>query len=393
MLILKTYFQVLKKYSGVVILFTAILLGFACFNFKTKDNAVGFSASRPDIYVFGEEEETGLSALLRDYLEEYANIRKPVLKDGGSGGDPQEDEAVEDALFYRDVAMIIRIPEGFGSDFLDGKRPALAVRSTKDAEASYVEMQLERFLETAGTLQQAGYSEKELIKRAREILWETVPATAAGSMDSEALSGATFYYNFANYSLLAGCVYAIAMILSSFRGKQIHRRTVVSGMNYRILNRRLLLANSLFTLLLWGLYVLISMVLIKDVMFTKHGLCYMANSFVFACCALSVGFLIGNLVPGKEALSGVINVVALGSSFLCGAFVPVQWLPEGVLKAAHLLPSYWFIQNNELIRKMETVDAASIKPLLINGAVILLFAALFVALTNLLERNSRRRRA
>ena len=32
----------------------------------------------------------------------------------------------------------------------------------------------------------------------------------------------------------------------------------------------------------------------------------------------------------KNAINGIINVVALGSSFLCGTFVPVEFLPNRV---------------------------------------------------------------
>ncbi len=67
-------------------------------------------------------------------------------------------------------------------------------------------------------------------------------------------------------------------------------------------------------------------------MFTVHGIILMVNSFVFSICALTIAILIANLVNNKNAINGIVNVVALGSSFLCGAFVPIEWLPDTVLK-------------------------------------------------------------
>ena len=75
-------------------------------------------------------------------------------------------------------------------------------------------------------------------------------------------------------------------------------------------------------------------------MFTTHGLMYLINSFVFTICAITIAFLIGTLINNKNAINGIVNVVALGSCFLCGAFVPMDWLPDAVLKIAHVLPSY-----------------------------------------------------
>ncbi len=385
MLIFRTYFKILNKYKGVVIIYTVILLFFAAFNMQTSDNSTNFVASRPDVYLENRDKEGALSALLCAYMEEQADVQAPGELDG--------EEALSDALFYRQVNEIIEIPEGFSEKFLAGERPDILVRSTGDYQAAYLEMQLERFLEVAALCQKAGMDEEELTEQVKEILAETAQAELTSSLDTENLSKGVFFYNFANYSLLAGCVYAIAIVLSSFRKGYIRRRVNASPVKYTRYNRQLLLANGVFALTLWGFYVIISMVMLKNVMFTKYGLLFVANSFVFALCALSIGFFIGNLTTNKEALSGIINVVALGSSFLCGAFVPAQWLPEGVLKVAHILPSYWFIQNNERIARLETFDFASLKPLLVNGGVILGFTALFVVLTNLLSRSGRRSRS
>ena len=69
---------------------------------------------------------------------------------------------------------------------------------------------------------------------------------------------------------------------------------------------------------------------------TKEGLIYILNSFIFTICATTMSFFIGNLITNKNAVNGIVNVVALGSSFLCGAFVPMRWLPDSVLKIAHV---------------------------------------------------------
>jgi len=88
-------------------------------------------------------------------------------------------------------------------------------------------------------------------------------------------------------------------------------------------------------------------------------------------------------VKSKEAINGIVNVLALGSSFLCGAFVPVEFLPKSVLMMAHILPSYWFIQNNEQISTLKHFDFVSLKPILVNFGVLLIFTILFGILTNL----------
>lgn len=161
---------------------------------------------------------------------------------------------------------------------------------------------------------------RRLTAKISETLSKQTEVEITSRLDTGRLSRAVFYFNFANYSILAGCVYVICLILSSFRDEKIRKRTVISCMEYKKYNRLLLLSNSLFAVLLWLFYVLLSFVLVGDVMFTAQGLVLVINSFVFTLCALAIAFLIGNLVKSKNAVNGIVNVVALGSSFLCGAF-------------------------------------------------------------------------
>ena len=125
-------------------------------------------------------------------------------------------------------------------------------------------------------------------------------------------------------------------------------------------------------------------------MFTTHGLIYILNSFIFTICAVAIAFLIGNLVSNKNAINGIVNVVALGSSFLCGSFVPLEWLPDTVIKIAHILPSYYYISSNEMIAKLEIVNFETIIPILKNMGIILIFMMVFIIATNIISRYNRK---
>lgn len=123
---------------------------------------------------------------------------------------------------------------------------------------------------------------------------------------------------------------------------------------------------------------------------SNQGIIYIINSFVFTMCATTIAMFIGNLVTNKNAINGIVNVVALGSSFLCGAFVPMEWLPDSVLKIAHILPSYYYISTNEVLTKMEVFNSETLKPIITNMAVMLGFAILFIILSNIVSRRKRK---
>lgn len=380
MIILKTFLKVLNKCKAPIIMYTVFLIFFGGFNMKTSDNSINFVASKPDILIVNQDKEEGITKNLIEYIENNSNIID--VEDN--------EEARNDALFYRDVNYIIYIPENFNKDFLENKNPKIDIKSTGDYQSSLAEMMLERYLKVAKIYKDVYSSETELIEKINDTLSKEVKITITSKLDTNKLDKATFFYNFTNYCILAGCIYVICLILSSFKRENINKRTIISSMNYKEYNRKLLISNSLFAIVLWVFYVLLSFVLVGDIMFTSHGIIYIINSFIFTMCAVTIAFLLGTLITNKNAVNGIVNVIALGSSFLCGAFVPVEMLPDTILKVAHILPSYWFIKTNEEIKTLEILDFETLKPIIMNMGMIVIFSILFVIITNILS--SRRRK-
>ena len=125
-------------------------------------------------------------------------------------------------------------------------------------------------------------------------------------------------------------------------------------------------------------------------MFSKHGAIYIINSLALTICATTIAFLLGNAISNKGAINGIVNVVALGSSFLCGVFVPMEWLPDSVLKIAHVIPTYYYVRTNEALKTLEEVNFETLKPVIINTGIILGFTVIFIILANIVSRRKRK---
>ncbi len=380
MTVFKTFWKIVNRYKFTVILYTVILIIFATANMQTSDTNTNFVASKPDILIINNDKDEKITENLINYIKNNSNI-VDIKKD---------DEAINDALFYRDVNYIIYIPENYGNDFLDGKNPEIKIKSTGDYNSSLAEMMLSRYVKVANIYLNQTKNEDELISKINDTLKENTKTEVTSKLNTDELSRAVFYYNFLNYSIIAGLVYIICLILSTFREEKIRKRTIISSMNYKKHNMQLLISNGILSVILWIFYVILSFVLIGDVMFTSHGLILIANSFVFSICALCIAFLIANIVSNKNAINGIVNVVGLGSSFLCGAFVPVEWLPDTVLKIAHILPSYWFIQNNEIVKTLEEVNMENLKPIFVNMFIVLAFSILYIIIANIVSKKKRK---
>ena len=380
MIVFKTFWKVLLKNKVTVIVYTMILLVFGLSNLKTNNQTVDFKASKPDIAIINFDEETEFVKGFSEYLKKNC-----IVKSFENNSD-----ILNDAIFYRDVNYILYIPKNFTNDFFEGKNPELEVKSTGDYQASYAEMIVSRYMQTANLFQGKINDENELVNKVQEILKNEVNIEMISKIDTSVMQKAATYYSFASYSLIACLVFMIGLIMNSFNEEKIKKRIIISSHNYKKHNRILLLANCCYSIIMWFLYVLISLIVLKDAMFNIRGLLFIINSLIFTICVTTFSVLIANAISNKDALSGISNVVSIGSSFLCGAFVPADWLPNFVVKIAHIIPTYYYINSNDKISVIEEITTKNIQPIIINTVIMLSFSIVFIVLSNVVVRRKRK---
>lgn len=376
MIVFKTILKILNKLKGMLILYTAMLILITALTQTSDNNITKFEESKPDILIINKDEHSDLTNNFVKYLAKHANL---------DDIDINAEEKINDALFYRDVNYVIYIPKNFTNDILQDKEPIMNYKSTNDESASYSQMLVNKYIKTA-LIYKDYYQANDLIKKINETLSTNTNVKIKTHLDTSKVSAATRYFNFLNYAFLAGCVYCISMILASLKEENVNKRTIISSYSLRKYNRIVLLSNACVIFLMWLFYMILSFILFKKLMVSFNGILYMINSLVFAFCGLTIGFLIGNITQNKNAIGGIVNVVALGSSFLCGCFVPISYLPNYVLKIAKILPSYYFVTNNELTKSIEIFSWSNIKPLFINNIVIITFCILFIIITNFINK-------
>ena len=250
-------------------------------------------------------------------------------------------------------------------------------------------MLIEKYIKTVN-LYKEHYQGKALNQKVKQVINQKTKVKLHTSLDSSKLNQVNVYFNFLNYALLAGGVYCMTMILASLNQEGVRKRTIMSSFSYRKYNWIVFASLGLASFIVWLAYMIISFILFKEIMLSGNGIAYILNSFVFSICSLAVGFLIGTITHNKQAIGGIVNVVALGTSFLCGCFVPMSFMPSYVLKIAHILPTYYFVQNNELIKTLEYFKLETLQPIIINGIIVLGFTLSFVLITLMISKRKQK---
>ena len=380
MTVFKTFLKILRKNLFMVIVFSGVLILFAGLNMNSQDKSATFTSVKPDVIIVNQDEEKGITKGFIDYIKE--NSVTPSVKD--------DEEARNDALFYNDTDYIIYIPKGFNEDFMEGKIDSLEVKKGMNFNSSYAEMMINRYLHIASTYRDKVDNQDDLVKIINEVLKNNTEVEITSKLDTDNLARAVFYYNFESYSLIVSLLFIITLILSIFNSDTIRKRTVISSTNYKKNNRILLLCNLLYAFVLWAIYTVLSFFLIGDVMFTANGIMLIINSFIHLIMLTSLAFFIGNAIKNKDVVNGVTNVVGLGTSFLCGVFVPLSYLPDSVVKIAHIIPTYYYVESNEMITTLEEVNMTTLQPIIANMGILIGSTIIFIILSNVITNRRRK---
>lgn len=380
MTVFKTFFRIVNKLKPTIILYTALLIIFGAVNMKTSDNNINFVNSKPDILIINQDVNKGLTKNLIDYMKKNSNIVKVE----------NNEEKINDSLFYREVSYVIYIPKDYRKNVLLGKNPKLDIKKTDEYDAHLSEMMLKRYIKLQNIYNEEAGSEDELITLINDNINDDVNVKITSKVDTSKTYNIAYYFNFASYSILAIIIYIICLVLCSFKEENISKRINISSINYKSHNNKILLASIVFSSIVWLLFVIIGVTIVGDIMFSIRGLISIINSFIFTFCALTLSILISSITNNKNAISGIVNVIALGSAFLCGAFVPAEYLPSSVLNFAHILPAYYYINSNDLLKNIDVINISSMHPIIINMVIIIIFSILFIILNNIVTRKKRK---
>ena len=379
MTVFKTFWKIVNKYKGTIILYTVMLISFGGINLASNDTTTTFTSTLPNIAIVNNDQKSVLTNNLISYLSENSKVVDIE----------NDEEKINDALFYRDVSYVVYIPKNYTNDVLKGMNPTIDIKSTNDYTSSLEEMMLTDYLNLQNTYLKLTTDQAKLTNYINDTLKDKSEVVLTSKVDTKSFSKVSRYFNFASYSILAVVIFIITLVLTSFKEKTVNKRIVVSSMNYKKHSGLILKSSLLYALIVWVLFSLLAIILLGKSLLNIRGLLLSLNTLIFTLQALTFALLISSLVNNKDAIGGIVNVVALGSAFLCGAFIPSMYLPEKVVSISHIFPAYYYNNSNDLVTSLEVINLTTLKPFITNMVIMLVFMLVFIVLNNFVIKNRR----
>lgn len=345
MQVYKAYLKVMKKNAAsfmiYVVIFFVMLMMFSTFG---EDNFQGnFQSTKLNLYI-EDYDKTKTSEALVEYLSDIHNVSvKEMTK-----------QQQMDQLYYRELAYILVIKEGFEEGLMQNQTEFL-LQSTKLPGSTYgtfVDNQINSFADTMQAYCTGGFTKDEAIELTKEMI-STQEEVLVTSYEKEQVSTKVYYFfQYLPYVLMGLLLDGLAPILIIFNKKDLNNRLNCSSQSPVKRAGQMFLGCITFSIIAYVGFMFMGFGIYgKDLLTWETPYC-MLNAFLYLLISVGIALVISAFSPSVSVIGMITNVIALGMSFLCGVFVPQNMLGEQVLSVSKFLPAYWYVKANDMLGGM-----------------------------------------
>jgi len=392
MKVFKVYFKIIKKNLSMLSIYIVIFMLFALILTLsgTGGSTNTFSETRSRVMIIDQDKSSPLTDGLIAYVTEKSDIVAPA----------KDEQAIQDALFYEDAVYVLTIPQGFSEDFLSGSHSlSLGKRTAPNSTAGVqLDMLIEKYLnefnlyvEAKGIKASDGSALTETAALVKADLQKETDVVWVGAAPTSSITKASYFFSYLPYSLLSIMILAISSIMQVFSKGDLKKRMQCAPTPATRINLELLLGNLCFAVVVWFFMMIISLLLTGTGISDVRMQMMLLNAFVFTMTALSLSFLLGHLIRGPGAQHSVANVIALGTSFISGVFVPQALLGDTVKYIASFTPTYWYVTAVGDITALSSFSWTETQSIYMGMLIQLAFAAAFVIMALVIGRQRKRR--
>ena len=309
MQVYKTFFKIIFKNRMQISIYLLVFIILTLIFTVSYNSPVStdFSESKINMALINEDTDSVFLDGFISYLTENANLVNL----------PDDPQSLQDALFFQEVDYILRIPAGFSQNFLEGQTVSLQKTAAPNTTAAtFMDMHINQYLNTAKTYIQydSGISDQALVASLANDLSQNAPVTmTSNTNESAGAEKVGYFFNFMAYTLFAIMILGVCSVMLVFNQSDIKKRNFSSPLRTFNYNSQLILGSLSFAFFAWLLMVAVSFVFNGAFMLTDRGGLLILNSLVFTLTALSISFLISNLVKNQGAMSAVANVFCPGN--------------------------------------------------------------------------------
>lgn len=298
-------------------------------------------------------------------------------------------QAFQDAVAKGQTDYLLVVPEGYGEAFREAalageEEPQMdVVYSYYAADGALMDQAVAAYLSCVRTLVLAHPDRtlEEVAQAAAQAMDQRVDVqmigTDAGMSEADRF---VFFLQWSTYTLFAGIVVSIGLLISTVNRADVRRRNLASPLSYASYNVQLALACAVIAAAAVVWTFALGLMAFPDAVhaISPGGLALCALTLaVYAFMALAFGFMLGQFGISALMCNAFGNIFGMLVSFLGGAWIALDLLSPGVQALAHWLPGFWYTDACQKAAHLS--GSAGVQDVLTDVGVLMLFAAAFLA--------------
>ena len=386
MQVFKAYFKIIKSQLSSILLYAGLfLLLTVMYTSNITQNTEQFETKKVATMIINEDGENNLISGFLNYIGDYVVFVEPK----------ENEAAIQEALFNREVSYILTIPAGFTDSFYSNGSIRLIKQTPPDSvEAISIDNASDNYFNIAKIYEDylPEATAEDISSLVKDNLKKQTEVKLYGEQRNKVSSGNTqnrYFFNYLGYIMIAIFITSISTVMFSFHGLDIRRRNFASPITVKNLNGQLILANLIFAMAYMIVFIAASYILNKNRILNTNTFLYWLNAITFALVVLSISYLIGISVKSKRAISAISTAASVGIAFLSGMFVPQEFLGATVLKVASFTPAYWFVKANNTIETVTLASWSQLSGVASYMAIQLGFAAAIISIALVVSKRKR----
>lgn len=378
MTVFKGHMKIIGQNKMLILLYVAIFFGCTIlFQSTAGKTETSYQAEKLNIGIV-DEDGGSLAESLTEYLGNLHHLI-PIENDVSE---------IQEKLYYREVDYVVRIPKNFYKKCIEGDEKLSVTKIPDTYSGSYVDQQINSFLNNARTYQASGFTEAE----SASALEKTQSVKVTFSNDEKSIEDApyVYYFRYMPYLFLALFGFVMGNILIVFQNPNLKKRMAASPVSGRRQSLEGILCMSLEGLTLWIFVIVIGILFYgRDFYTSENFVYYLLNSASMLFVDIALAYLMGTIAPNRDALTGIANIISLGMCFLGGVFVPLEFMGSHVKAVSHFLPVYWYEKANDLLANFAHMTVSAREQFFKAVIIQLVFVGAFICLTLVIEKYKR----
>ncbi len=384
MKVFKTCMLIARRCFGTLISFVIVFICISVFTSQIQgDNMeAAFKGEAVPFTLVNRDEASPLIDGLHEYL--LSQAPEIQLED--------DEQTLQNALFYAETDYIIIVPEGFSTNWPEMN---VQISTRPDSMQSYfMDALVDSYFNQVKLQQSLNPAEPEkAVEAALTALQQEIQVEKqrfGGGL--EMTEGYQVYFRLVGYALLMLIYQFISSVQMVFGKKELRMRHGSSPLSQRRLTLEVVFYGALISLGICLILLCIAFVMHGDYLAAggwQLGTLVCINVLIFMLVAVALSILCSQFTSTHTVQAIISNFVSLALSFLGGLFVPMELLSEGMLKVARFLPTYWYADTFDKINELTSYSAQALWPVAQGLLLQLGFAVTFFCLSLLVSKYKR----